>query len=97
MTRLPGKLLITVAVLSGMTIFAAFTMAGNTGQVKGVITDKASGEPIPGASVQLDGTTLGDMTDLDGKFLIKMVPPGEYVLRISSVSYSTVEVQKVLI
>jgi len=95
MARLPGKLLLAVAVLSGCLLLTSLVFAGSTGKIKGVVTDKASGEPIPGASVQIVGTTQGAMTDPDGKFMIMLVPPGEYTLRISSVSYSTVEVEQV--
>ena len=63
MTRLPGKLLLAVAVLSGCILMASLVFAGSTGKIKGVVTDKATGEPIPGASVQILGTKQGAMTD----------------------------------
>ncbi|MCQ2163608.1 MAG: SusC/RagA family TonB-linked outer membrane protein [Bacteroidales bacterium] len=43
--------------------------AGNTITVKGVVTDD-KGEPLPGASVMVKGTTVGTITDLDGKYSI---------------------------
>ena len=36
--------------------------------VKGVIIDKATGEPLIGATVQIEGTTTGAVTDIDGRF-----------------------------
>jgi len=43
--------------------------AGNTITVKGVVTDD-KGEPLPGASVMIKGTTTGTITDLDGKYTL---------------------------
>ena len=51
-------------------------MAAVTAQAidfKGVIIDKATGEPLIGATVQIEGTTTGAVTDIDGKFEIKNV------------------------
>ncbi len=92
MTGLPRKALLFNFALIALLVFATAALAGTTGKIKGVVTDKESGEPIPGASVFLVGTQQGAMTDPDGEFMITLVPPGEYTLRITSVSYSAVEV-----
>lgn len=95
MKGLPRKALLFVAVFTGLLILSSIVLAGTTGKIKGVVTDNETGEPILGASVMLVGTSQGAMTDPDGKFMIVLVPPGEYVLRITSVSYATVEVSEV--
>lgn len=95
MLGIPRKALLFIVALTGLLIISSIVFAGTTGKIKGVVTDAKTGEPIPGASVLIVGTTQGAMTDPDGKFLITMVPPGEYVLRITSVSYSTVEVMEI--
>lgn len=41
--------------------------------VKGIVTDP-SGEPVIGATVKVDGSKLGVITDLDGKFSIDAAP-----------------------
>lgn len=41
------------------------------GEISGQITDKISGELIPGANVFLAGTNLGTASDISGKFVIK--------------------------
>jgi TonB-dependent starch-binding outer membrane protein SusC len=41
----------------------------NDTQVRGKVTDE-SGEPLPGASIALEGTTMGTVTDLDGNYTI---------------------------
>ena len=52
--------------------------------VTGKVTSADDGEPIPGASVTVRGTTIGTVTDIDGYFSI-VVPSEESVLRFSFV------------
>ena len=54
--------------------------------VKGTIIDEF-GEPVPGASVVVAGTTTGTITDFDGNFSLNVKPGAE--LRISFVGYET--------
>ncbi len=69
--------------------------AAATGQVKGTILDKKTGQPIIGASVMVVGTKSGDNTDLDGKYSILRLEPGTYALKISAVGYQDLEVTNV--
>lgn len=46
--------------------------------VKGTVVDK-SGEPVIGATVQVKGTKMAVVTDLDGHFTLTGVPEGSYV------------------
>ena len=65
---------------------------GATGQIKGQITDKETKEPVIGASVQVTGTTMGGMTDADGRYQILRVEIGTYELTISHIDYDKVQV-----
>jgi outer membrane receptor protein involved in Fe transport len=69
--------------------------AGSVGQIKGTITDKANKEPLIGVSVQIKGTSVGALTDLDGKYQILRVDPGTYTLIITYIGYGKVEVTDV--
>ena len=60
--------------------------------VKGMVKDNL-GEGVPGASVQVKGTSQGTITDLNGKFAFS-VPNKNAILVISFIGYVTVE-QKV--
>lgn len=53
----------------------------------GVIKDAANGEPILGATIIVDGTTLGAVSGVDGEFQIVNAPKDEFKLRVSYVSY----------
>ncbi len=54
--------------------------------VKGTVTD--SSEPLIGATVLVDGTTTGTVTDIDGNFEIN-VPEGATALKISYTGFAT--------
>ena len=56
------------------------------GACTGVVKD-ASGEAVIGASVTVDGTTNGTITDLDGNFSLSNVPKGS-TIKISFVGYN---------
>ena len=54
---------------------------------KGVVTD-AAGEPIIGATIRVQGTSTGTVTDFDGNFSLTKVAKG-VKLEISSIGYVT--------
>ena len=57
--------------------------------VSGIITDE-TGLGIPGVSVLVKGTTIGTVTDLEGRYQISV--PGSAVLVYSFVGYNTQEI-----
>jgi len=94
-----GKRLLACALLIsiGVLLLPIDSFAANTGQIKGRVTNKDTGEPVLGASVLVVGTTQGAMTDLEGYFQILRVDPGTYTLRISHLDFITVEVTEVVV
>jgi len=57
------------------------------GTIKGIATDKQSGEPLIGAVVTLDGSGKGTATGMDGTFEFKNVADGKHTIAISYVGY----------
>jgi len=76
---------------------ASAAWAGTTGKIAGKILDKETGEPLPGVSVLIAGTTIGAATNIQGEFFIINVPPGTYDLKASLVGYGPVEVKNVMV
>ncbi len=77
-------------LLSLITVLSICSLAyAQNKQVTGTVTD-ASGEPIIGASVVVDGTSTGTTTDLDGQFSLAV--PANATLSISYVGYTTQQV-----
>lgn len=60
-----------------------------TSTVQGIVTSADDGEPIVGASVMVLETSLGTITDIDGKFVISNVPHDAKAVRISFVGMQT--------
>lgn len=60
--------------------------------VTGKVTDKNTGEPLPGATISLKGTTRGTITDESGSYTITVNSP-EDVLVFSFVGYATQEIK----
>ncbi len=81
--------------LVSVLILALSLFAGTTGKITGVVTDAKTKEPMQGVSVSVVGTTMGAKTDLEGRYTILNVPVGTYVLKFTSVGFSTVEVSGV--
>ncbi|HQU72691.1 MAG TPA: carboxypeptidase-like regulatory domain-containing protein, partial [Calditrichia bacterium] len=69
--------------------------AQSAGKISGVVTDRESGDPLPGVNVVLEETFLGASTDVDGFFVILNVPPGTYTAEFSYVGYTTVEMENI--
>ena len=59
--------------------------------ISGVVTDKATGETLPGASVFIEGTSIGTATNEEGEYKIPRVPAGSYVLVVTYIGYQEVK------
>jgi outer membrane receptor for ferrienterochelin and colicin len=77
----PTILLFCLA-LSIQTLFSQ-----QTGTIRGTIRDKNTQELLIGATVQIEGTSLGVAADLNGNYKINNVPVGSYTVKASLVGY----------
>jgi TonB-linked SusC/RagA family outer membrane protein len=78
-------LVLLLACIAGVAALTAQTRA-----VTGVITDQATGETLPGATVQVKGTSNGVISDADGQYIIS-VTGNSAVLVVSYVGYNPSE------
>lgn len=83
---------------SPLTLFflllCAFASA-QTATISGTVTSLPANEPAPFASVVIQGTTTGAVTDIDGKFALTNLQPGLYNLECTAVGYKKVIVFEV--
>ncbi len=68
------------------------------GTISGIVTDKATGEPIRSAGVELSPTGMKTVTGSEGQFEFTELDPGVYTLLITKTGYtdfasSTIEVK----
>lgn len=75
-------------VASGMAMASMVSTAqDNTRIVTGTVTDM-NGVPVPGATIIIPGTTMGTVTDMDGKYRITL-PTTSKELTVSFIGYDT--------
>lgn len=75
-----------ISFVSSFLLFALFS-AAQTGIIKGTVKD-ASGNPLSGASVTLQGSSRGTSTNADGSFSLT-ANAGTYLVNASYVGFST--------
>jgi outer membrane receptor protein involved in Fe transport len=78
--------------LSATTVFAQ-----NVGKISGTIVDAKTRESLPSVNVVVRGTSLGAVTNTEGKYFILNVPPGIYDVAASIVGYQGTVQQKVVV
>jgi outer membrane cobalamin receptor len=82
--------LTSVLALAGMMVLMGPTSAAAQGQVTGLVTAATTGQPLNGAQVSIEGTQIGGLTNVNGRYLLTRVPPGVYTISVINVGYQTV-------
>ncbi len=79
------KIVFALIILYSCALFA------QTGTIKGIVLDKQSEAPLEGATIELLYAleATGVITDFDGQFVLKDVPVGRQVIRISYIGFET--------
>lgn len=73
-------------------LFACSFLFAQTGRISGKITDKTTGEPLIGANIIIIGTSYGAASDVNGDYIVRQVPPGNYSVRSSYIGYQDVTI-----
>ena len=87
-------LLSVTALLIGIPMLLS---AQTRGTLQGTVTDKATGEGVPGATVIVVGTSRGAAADIDGRYKVAGIVAGTYSVQFSSGGYTTVVTENVSI
>jgi hypothetical protein len=88
-TKYKISLILILAVLSNL-------VSAQTSGIRGTIYDDETNETLIGVSVQVEGLSIGDATDLDGDFTIKL-SPGTYTIQCSYLSYQTRSIREIIV
>ena len=78
-------------------VYTTSLQAGTTGKLVGTVTDKATGDALPGVNVMLEGTTQGTASDIDGHYTILNVRPGTHNIIFKSIGYADYKVEGVVV
>jgi hypothetical protein len=72
--------------------FGISILSAQTGTVRGNIYDKGTGDPIMFGNIRLEGTSIGNTTDINGFFTLADIPVGKYKLVASYIGYDSLSV-----
>lgn len=82
--------------LAAALIFIITTLRAYAADIKGKVTDSTTGEPLIGATIQIDGTPKATATDIDGLFAFSGLDENaNYTLTIKYISYKTKKIDGV--
>jgi len=79
---------IIIIIFSCLLVHSIYGQDKGTGVLVGQIFDADTKETLIGASVQLVGTYKGASADINGKFRIEGIKPGDYSIKFSFIGYS---------
>jgi len=89
-----SKWVVVTAMLSGV---AAFCAEPQTGTIKGAVVDQNTKEPLIGANVVVEKSSLGTSTDVHGHFIVSNIPVGPHSLTVRMVGYEPVTLPDILV
>jgi outer membrane receptor protein involved in Fe transport len=87
------KNLFALCLFTLCVLFPTVTRAQSNVAVKGTVIDKEFNEPLPGATIQILGTTTGVVSDADGKFEFPQLKHGKYSFSVSFIGYEARTIQ----
>lgn len=65
----------------------SFIFGQRPGVIFGTVKDKSTNSTLPGANISIEGTAIGTISDVDGKYRLMGVPTGEQTFVISFIGY----------
>lgn len=74
-----------------LLIFSSFLLHSQTAVIKGKIFQQDSANYLPGASIYLEGTSVGTSSNSQGNYSLANLKAGKYTLVVSAIGYSTIK------
>ena len=81
------KLALTLVVAWG---FHAPLEAQQAGTIQGTVVNAQNNQPLAAVQISVVGSQRGSVTDRQGNFSIRDVPPGDYEVRAQFIGYTTI-------
>ncbi len=83
-----SKISKTASLFLAFILFSHVIIA-QTGTVKGTVTDE-KGVALPGANIQVEGTSIGTIVNMTGTYTLENIPVGEQTIKVSFISYEAI-------
>ncbi len=84
-------------IFFGFLLHTADLNAQSRSRVGGQVLDAVSNEPLPGANVLIENTSLGAVANVNGEYVIINVPVGKVAVRASIMGYATQTITEVMV
>lgn len=91
MRLIRGPSLLALVLAGGLALAGGRAVAQSTSTLRGVVTDKATGRPLDGASIAVLGSSLSGATDTQGRYQIRGLSAGTYTVRATAIGYTRLE------
>ena len=96
-----GSFLAVLVILSAGTLRSAEAASpqqqAKYGAITGKVVDESGRMPLPGASITVDGTRWGAVSNKDGEFTISRVSPGEHSLVVETMGYGRHKLEGIVV
>ena len=89
----------TNTLICALLIFPLLLQAQPVGNIRGIVTDGASGQPLPYVTVIIVNSEpiIGTTTDLSGNFRLNALPVGRYDIQTSFVGYEPAIFKEIMV
>jgi TonB-linked SusC/RagA family outer membrane protein len=78
-----------LAVLLGLAVLPSGLFAQNRGTISGQVLDDATNQPLSNVQIFVPGTSLGTLTNQQGRFMLVNVPTGTHEVRANRVGFTS--------
>lgn len=69
----------------------------NCGELRGLVKDAQTNEELIGVSLQIEGTTVGIATDIDGSYRFSNISEGKHNIIVKYIGYQTQKINNIVI
>src|SRR5690606_27717382 len=87
----------TIAACFAMLLVSAATASAQSGKITGIVTDAATGQPLAGVQVSVEGTGRSVLTQENGRYFLINIPPGTHTVVAQILGYATMRRENVLV
>ena len=81
--------LISLIILMSLILMSSISYSQTTGSIGGTVVDALDKSPLPGATIKIEGSNQGAVTNDNGEFVILNIDVGTYTLEASYIGYNT--------
>ncbi len=95
--RLRKHLLVLAFILLAELLLVSELFSQNTGSISGAVLEKATQQPLRGATISVAGTSISTLADSSGRFRITGIPVKTYNINVTAIGFKTYILYNVIV